>query len=72
MKDNDLSAVRQGDNHRNLRRSVESARLFFPQHKAAVTDTLYREAELPTRLPVCGLAMRFSAAVAGKAILMNS
>ena len=47
----------------NLRRSVESAKLFFPHREATATDTLYREAELPTKLPLCGLVMRFSAAV---------
>ena len=47
----------------NLRRSVESARLFFPHRQTAATDTLYREAGLPTKLPLCGLAMRFSTAV---------
>ena len=47
----------------DLRRSVESARLFFPHRDAAAADALYQEVALPTRLPLCGLAMRFSVAV---------
>lgn len=47
----------------DLRRSVESAQLFFPHREAATADPLYREAELPAKLPLCGLSMRFSAAV---------
>ena len=47
----------------DLRRSIESANSFFPNIEAAATDPLYREAELPARLPLCGLAMRYSAAV---------
>ena len=47
----------------NLRRSIESARLFFPHLEPAATDMLYREAELPAKLPLGGLAMRYSTAV---------
>ena len=47
----------------DLRRSVESAKLFFPNIEADATDPLYREAALPARLPLCGVTMRYSAAV---------
>ena len=47
----------------DLRRSVESAKLFFPNIEADATDPLYREAGLPARLPLCGLTMRYSVAV---------
>ena len=47
----------------DLRRSIESANSFFLNIEAAAADPLYREAELPARLPLCGLAMRYSAAV---------
>ena len=46
-----------------LPRSVESATEFFPR-RAAVADSLYREAELPYALPLWGLRLPFSVAVA--------
>ena len=53
----------------DLRRSIESAKLFFPNIEAAATDALYREAGLPAKLPLCGLAMRYSAAVVTARVL---
>ena len=53
----------------DLRRSVESAKLFFPTIEADATNPLYREAGLPARLPLCGLTMRYSAAVAVARVL---
>ena len=53
----------------DLQRSVESAKLLFPNIEADATNPLYREAGLPTRLPLCGLTMRFSAAVAVARVL---
>ena len=53
----------------DLRRSIESAKLFFPNIEAAATDPLYREAELPAKLPLCGLAMRYAAAVVTARVL---
>ncbi len=47
----------------DLRRSIESARLFFPSIEADATDPLYREAELPARLPLCAFTMRYSVAI---------
>ena len=48
----------------NSRRSIESARLFFPHIEETTGDPLYREAELPARIPVPGLSLPYSVAVA--------
>ena len=53
----------------NARRSIESAKLFFPHIQETISDPLYREAGLPARIPVPGLSLPYARAVVVARIL---
>jgi broad specificity phosphatase PhoE len=55
----------------DLRRSVESAKAFFPRLEVSMTDALYREAGLPSQFPLLSrrLRLRFSSFVVAMRVL---
>jgi broad specificity phosphatase PhoE len=55
----------------DLRRAVESAKAFFPRLEVSATDALYREAGLPSRIPLLGdrIRLRFSSFVVAMRVL---